>query len=224
LLWGKSAGRCAYPSCPNKCIDSFEMSGPILVGEMAHVLAIGKGGPRSVGQKTRSLDRYDNLVLLCPSHHTIVDKAPLDFPSELLRKWKAELEQRISNALDVPTFKTKAQLYEYAETLLNENKFIHDNFGPSSKIAAKNPLSNLHAIWIARKIEQIIPNNSLIVAAFARYLGMMPANEIEVYRRFEAHSVAFAASSQRRRDSVPMFPPEFAAMLTRREVSDVKKV
>jgi hypothetical protein len=52
----------------------------------------------------------------------------------------------------------------------------------------------------------------------------MPANEIEVYRRFEAHSVAFAASSQRRRDSVPMFPPEFAAMLTRREVSDVKKV
>jgi hypothetical protein len=154
----------------------------------------------------------------------MVDKAPLDFPADLLKKWKADLEHRISSALDMPICTTKADLYSYAEALLSENKSIHDHFGPLSKVATENPLSNLHEIWLARKIEQIIPNNSLINAAFRRYRHLVPPKETEVYRRFEAHAVAFAASSRRRLDSVPMFPREFEEMLTRPEVPRVEKV
>jgi len=214
ILWGKSAGRCAFPSCPNKCIDLFDNSGPILLGEMAHVLASGKGGPRPAGRETRNLDRYDNLVLLCPHHHTIVDKAPADFPPKLLREWKTTLEQRISTALDIPDFKSKSELYAYATELLRDNKTILDHFGPTSTTAKSNPLSNVKEIWAARKIEQIIPNNALIVAAFKRYRSFLNQAEMETYSLFQAHALAFAANTHYRLDSVPMFPTKFSEMLT----------
>src|SRR5271170_236146 len=83
ILWALCAGRCAFPGCDNKCIDSFENSGSILLGEMAHVLAVSPAGPRAKKGTGRDLNRYENLVLLCPYHHAMVDKAPLDFPSSL---------------------------------------------------------------------------------------------------------------------------------------------
>ncbi|MCB9551939.1 MAG: hypothetical protein H6705_08655 [Myxococcales bacterium] len=37
-------------------------------------------------------DEADNLILLCPTHHTLIDKVPEQYPAELLRRWKAEHE------------------------------------------------------------------------------------------------------------------------------------
>lgn len=215
MLWAKSAGRCAYPACPNRCIDSFETSGTILIGEMAHVLAHGKKGPRASGRDQGQIDTYENLVLLCPYHHTVVDKAPRDFPTELLEEWKHSLEERVDQAIDTPVFAKKTQLFEYAAELLNQNKFIHDNFGPLSVTALDRPLSNLHTIWEAKKIEELIPNNSLVAAAFRRYRRLLTPKELEVFGKFEAHAIAFAASAEKRQDSAPMFPKEFAQMLER---------
>lgn len=215
LLWAKSAGRCAYPNCSNRCIESFENAGPILLGEMAHVIAYSKRGPRPATENKYGTNRYENLVLLCAHHHTMVDKAPEDFPPDLLRRWKKRLEDRVANALDLPVFRTKGALYDYARSLLNENKSIHDNFGPSSHLARKNPLSNLQGVWEARKTEQIIPNNSQIVAAFRRYRDLVPPAEYAVFSLFETHALVFAASAQQRLDSVPMFPAKFAEIIER---------
>lgn len=79
LLWGRSAGRCAFPACPNICIDTFEQTGTILLGEMAHVIAYSKRGPRAAAAR-EEINSYDNLVIVCPYHHAIIDKAPYDFP------------------------------------------------------------------------------------------------------------------------------------------------
>lgn len=194
------------------CIDSFEKAGTILIGEMAHVLAHAKKGPRASTENYNRIDRYENLILLCPNHHTIVDKAPEDFPAELLRNWKSTLEDRVDRALDIPTFTTKEELFKYAHSLLDQNKLIHYHFGPTSETARTKPLSSLHKIWEARKIEEIIPNNSLIVAAFRRYTGLLNAHELQTFGKFEAHAIGFAANAEDRHDSVPMFPLEFAEM------------
>lgn len=213
LLWAKSAGRCAYPACTNRCVDSFENAGNILIGEMAHVLAYSKKGPRSTGKPVANVDKYENLVLLCPYHHTIVDKAPDDFPPELLRQWKSELEERVGKAMDIPRFTTKRQLFEYANELLAQNKIIHAQFGPSSLTAQANPFSNVQQLWDAKKIEEIIPNNALVRAAFKRYSSLLNTRERKIAGMFQAHAIAFSASAEDRLDSVPMFPAEFARML-----------
>lgn len=213
LLWARSAGRCAFPQCPNRCTDSFSNAGPVLLGEMAHILARSVKGPRPARGEKQGPNRYANLVLLCPYHHAMVDKAPQDFSPEKLREWKADLEKRVENALDLPPFRSKKDLYAYAQRLLAENEAIHNTYGPASVAARSNPASSLKTFWDARKIEQIIPNNSLIVAAFSRFRALVPQNDWRVFSTFRAHADAFAASAKDRLESVPLFPGEFAEML-----------
>ncbi|WP_271183643.1 HNH endonuclease, partial [Novosphingobium resinovorum] len=61
-----------------------------LTGEMAHIVARQAEGPR--GDGVGGDNSYENLILLCPTCHTRIDKAPNDFPVALLQKWKADHE------------------------------------------------------------------------------------------------------------------------------------
>jgi hypothetical protein len=212
MLWGRSAGRCAFPECPNLCVDTFEQAGTILVGEMAHVIAHSENGPRAVPSR-EGISSYDNLVLLCPYHHTIIDKAPHDFPEEILRTWKTALELRVSKALDLPSFTNKRQLFGYAAKIMAENRAIHAHFGPCSPIARRNPLSNVAEVWRAKKTERIVPNNAVVVAAFERFRDLLTQDELAVFERFRVHAIAFEMSSVERLDGAPKFPADFGALL-----------
>ncbi len=78
-LWGLAAGRCSKPGCGDDCVKFFGAD-PTIIGEMAHVIARQPKGRRGVpGGGSNS---YDNLILLCPTHHTEIDKAPegAEFP------------------------------------------------------------------------------------------------------------------------------------------------
>src|SRR2546427_94615 len=91
LLWGRAAGRCSKPRCGDHVTRYAVRGEDYLVGEMAHMIAQARHGPRGDGEGGD--DSYDNLILLCPTHHREVDKAPDDeFPVELLREWKAKHE------------------------------------------------------------------------------------------------------------------------------------
>src|SRR5258706_1902305 len=100
-LWGKAAGQCSSPGCSNNCISYFEKSGDKILGEMAHVIPQSNDGPRGTAG-TQGPDTYENLILLCPYHHTMVDKAPKDFPAKLLHEWKSQHESRIEQSLAGP--------------------------------------------------------------------------------------------------------------------------
>lgn len=91
-LYGLSAGRC------NIChIELVERD--VHIGEMAHIIAKNSNGPRGNNQPIDNT--YDSLILLCPTHHTYVDKNPLCYQAEKLRKIKYEYENLISLRLDV---------------------------------------------------------------------------------------------------------------------------
>jgi hypothetical protein len=77
-LWGRSGNRCAYckrdlmPTTDEATGAAFTGAG-LLIGEEAHIRSGRAEGPRH-DPDYENVDGYDNLVLLCPTHHTLVDK------------------------------------------------------------------------------------------------------------------------------------------------------
>ena len=84
---------CAYPECDIKTVDTNHRP-PIIVAEIAHILPASASGPRSdpsldyddpaVVEHLRS---FENLVLLCGTHHTLADSDP-KYTADILRDWK----------------------------------------------------------------------------------------------------------------------------------------
>lgn len=97
ILWARSAGRCAFPNCGESCTrDATHADRASVVGEVAHIVSRSDTGPRAdleVPQEIR--DSYENLILLCPSHHALVDKQPNTYTAKKLRQWKVDHEKRI---------------------------------------------------------------------------------------------------------------------------------
>jgi 5-methylcytosine-specific restriction endonuclease McrA len=97
-LWGLAAGRCARPDCGTDCVRFFGAD-PTVLGEMAHIIARQPTGRRGV--PGGGSNAYENLILLCPTNHTEIDKAPEGtFPVALLHGWKDAHERRVREALE----------------------------------------------------------------------------------------------------------------------------
>ena len=70
----------------------------MLIGEEAHIVAGPMGGPRA-GELDQGHDGYENLILLCPEHHLLIDSQPERFAVEDLRRLKAEHEAWVEERL-----------------------------------------------------------------------------------------------------------------------------
>lgn len=94
LLWGRAASRCSFPNCRVKLTqDKNSVCESLLIGEQAHIVAEEKNGSR--GDSVLSISErnsYYNLILLCPTHHTIIDNNPEDYPIDKLHIIKAQHE------------------------------------------------------------------------------------------------------------------------------------
>lgn len=99
ILFASSGNICAFPGCQTKLIarEGDELK-PI--GEMAHMIAYGDSGPRadpSVPLEERN--KAANLILLCPTHHAIIDKFEYQYNVHVLRQMKHLHEQKIAQSL-----------------------------------------------------------------------------------------------------------------------------
>lgn len=100
-LWGLSGGICAFPGCTTRVIEFSESQDPIVIGEIAHILASSNSGPRSASSDTGiQRDEYDNLIVLCPTHHTLIDKNPSAYPEITLRAWKLAQETNVQSTIE----------------------------------------------------------------------------------------------------------------------------
>lgn len=211
-LWGLSGGRCAYPGCNCDCLPFLDESDPTVIGEMAHIIAKSGSGPR--GDGSGGSDTYENLVLLCPTHHTLVDHAPDGrFPVEMLHDWKAQHEESVARALASPVFGIRADLLRYLSDLLAENRACWSTYGPESHIAENNPIANLHRIWKFRKLSIVVPNNARIVSAVKRHSALFRKQEYQVAAQFIEHAAGFERNCYERFDGVPKFPSEFEELI-----------
>ena len=122
LLWGRAAGICSNPTCRHDLTIMLE-DGSLNVGEMAHIIARSEGGAR--GETKGGSDKYTNLILLCPTCHRMIDKAPSgQYPVEMLLDWKVEHEAKIRAKGSAIGFKNLAELKRAVSRKLAENKHL----------------------------------------------------------------------------------------------------
>ena len=106
VLFALSGNQCAHPNCKNALIEpATEVSDALVSGQICHIYAINPDGPRGKGGLTdRELNAPENLLLLCPYHHRVVDGQDETYPAEKLRKWKQRhetvMQERLSANID----------------------------------------------------------------------------------------------------------------------------
>jgi hypothetical protein len=118
-LFTKSRNECAMPRCTSPLIV-----GDYVLGEICHIRARRKKGPRydpTLGAKDR--DELANLILLCPTCHTLVDKDAKTYTIELLRDIR-ELYERGS------TFEITPEISRQALLILERHQRLSVNGSP----------------------------------------------------------------------------------------------
>ena len=209
LLWGRAAGICSNPDCRIKLTATGENGESFLTGEMAHQIAQSPDGPR--GTDGGGDDTYDNLILLCPTCHRAIDKAPEGtFSVELLEEWKNTHEDWVDSWAVEEAYTTSVEVAQEIQRLLIENRTHFDEYGPNSVTAAENPASTAQAIWVARKLDTLMPNNRRIVSLMERCSDMMTCAVVSNFPKFKMHAEAFEGNQYERVEEYPLFPNEFA--------------
>lgn len=196
------------PTCRIELTNLLDAQNPYHLGEMAHIIAHGAAGPRADGEEPD--DTYDNLILLCPNHHKQIDKAPDQFPIDLLREWKAEHEGWIEHALSDQLCENINDLITKVSALLLENQHIWLSIGPESELAELHPGSNMYKLWHMRRLDTIIPNNKKIINLTAANQNLLTASQLKAFIEFKAHAMAYELHVNERLDNYPRFPKSFA--------------
>lgn len=99
-LWAKSGGRCAI--CKTEIIMKQELNSPTPIGEMAHIEGLKPDSPRYNPNMTdKERNSHDNLMILCPTCHTKIDKNLDYYTVEKLKQIKYEHEKWVDEQLRV---------------------------------------------------------------------------------------------------------------------------
>src|SRR5258708_34286141 len=88
MLFARSGNRCAFPKCRAPMAVN-----ETLTGEVCHIRGARPGSARyDPGQTDVERHAYANPVLMCPTHHTVIDDDQEAYAGERLCKIKAAHE------------------------------------------------------------------------------------------------------------------------------------
>lgn len=185
-LFAESGGYCQKPDCLRPLFDD-DHTVPIHVAEVAHVISAGVEGPRTDTDATsEDLRQPENLILLCPTCHTKIDMADLDYPADLLGKWKADHYARISDAFGIRRVDSRAEARAMIEQRLVGNKVIWARLGPESEYRY-DPESAKADQWRREVVTQVIPNNHVIARVLLINQHLLEVKEREILSQLELH-------------------------------------
>lgn len=96
-LWGLAGNECTMEDCSELLVYRAEGE---LLGEIAHIADLNPPGPRYRPELScAERNAYENLILLCPNHHRLIDKIrPADWPADRLLEMKTLHEDRKGKA------------------------------------------------------------------------------------------------------------------------------
>jgi len=183
-LWSESGGHCQNPACRR---DLHAISKNVSVSELAHIIPASDGGPRGGVDKHLNDDQRadaDNILLLCPTCHTTIDKDQAEFPIELLRGWKGASVAARTAAYGTPRFDTRLEAHTKLGALLAKNRKVFENYGPE----AGNPDEDRAFLWAAMVKSMIIPTNRQIVAHIRANEHLLTDAESGTLAEFEIHA------------------------------------
>jgi hypothetical protein len=97
------------------------------IGKMAHIVAHSNSGPRADASFPNSeRDRYENLILLCGTHHDTVDGQPNSYSIADLKQWKSEHGEWVRRSLSEAITRVSFVELEMVTTVLLRTPGIPD--------------------------------------------------------------------------------------------------
>ena len=168
-LWSRSGGRCAI--CKTEIILQEKENNPSPIGEMAHIKGLNPESTRyDPNMSDEERNSYENLIILCPTCHTKIDKNPDKFTVEKLKKIKIEHEKWVIEQLRINSSEvTFAELEVIAKYLINASTLNYDQnleiIPPKEKIE-KNRLS--------KDVENLITMGMVGIGQVKEYLNKNP--------------------------------------------------
>jgi hypothetical protein len=185
-LFADAAGHCQNPDCNQPLfIDAGRKN--IHIAEMAHLFAAADDGPRANTELTEAeRGHYDNLILLCPTCHTIIDKAPDEYPDAMILRWKRQHKERIAVLFGALEYASRIQARDAIEPALAENRLVFEKYGPDNDYRY-DPESELAATWHAKMMATILPNNRKIMAVLQVNRRHLNDGEKLTTARFQQH-------------------------------------
>jgi hypothetical protein len=185
-LFADSAGYCQNPACNQPLfLDAGEKN--IHIGEMAHVFAAADDGPRANATLTKAeRGRFENLILLCPKCHTIIDKAPEVYPDAIILGWKQRHSERIAELFGVVEYPTREKARGAIDPLMAENRLVFEKYGPDNDYRY-DPESSLARTWRTKMLSTILPNNRRIARILDANRRHMADGEKLTMARFQQH-------------------------------------
>ena len=99
ILFALSGNQCAHPNCTNNVVEpATDSSDSAVMAQICHIYALSVDGPRGkTGLTSKESNSPENLILLCPNHHTVVDKQFETYPAGKLKQWKQNHEDKVKN-------------------------------------------------------------------------------------------------------------------------------
>lgn len=220
LLWSNAAGRCSFTDCEERLtVEQASGSAPYTLGEMAHINGKNPGSNRhDPNQSNEERDQYENLILLCPTHHTLIDKPEneVTYTVEILLQMKTDHENEISRILEAESMSELETVKNKISICLAENKQVWEQYGPLSDAARRNPHSDqLYAIWTTERLSTIVPNNRKIVNILSDYRNIFARDKQAIISKFLSHSESYErwVKDEIPYQAVMRFPIEFEELI-----------
>jgi hypothetical protein len=104
ILWSRAGNLCAFPGCVEELVRGGG-DASVVIGDEAHIIAQAGSGPRAHLDRVE-VDSCSNIMLLCPTHHRLIDSQPEVYTVPVLKAMKAQHEatvrawQRAKNQLE----------------------------------------------------------------------------------------------------------------------------
>lgn len=129
LVFGRSGNRCSIPNCNISLVTS----DGYLLGDIAHIVSLHRGGPRHDATiPAVELEGPDNLIVLCPNHHKLIDSQPELYTADWLRNARKQHEAMIA-AQVVPVSKTTTLQHVESLTFTHALEVWRDNTSNSDE-------------------------------------------------------------------------------------------
>jgi hypothetical protein len=152
LLFARSGNRCAFPKCtaPMALNDT-------LTGEVCHIKGARPGSARHDPNQT-DIERHDykNLVLMCPTHHTVIDDDEDAYTVEYLLRLKAANEQRSEPVSDEQASRVAREFVMISNTgqsggisaqTVNATHITLQSAPPTNHLTHQRQIQAVEALW-----------------------------------------------------------------------------
>ena len=101
LLYVRAGGRCEFDGCNTYLLEHHLTNADGNFAEMAHIWAFSPMGPRGMDEsRSDQVHALDNLMLLCPVCHKLIDDRPDEYTVAMLREHKKAHEDRVFQLTD----------------------------------------------------------------------------------------------------------------------------